>query len=65
MELGSLRESTEGIEEFRGLFGGDKAGRILAAKSLWPEASGSAIAQVTGTSPGYVSEVLNGTNGKG
>lgn len=47
-------------EFMRLLFADDKRERILAARSQWPQLSGSAIAQITGAAPSYVSEVLKG-----
>lgn len=41
------------------MFGENKKERIIAARNQWPELPGSAIAIIAGTSPSYVSEVLN------
>lgn len=41
------------------LFAEEKRQRVLAAKELWPQLSGNAIAVIAGSSPAYVSEVLS------
>ena len=46
------------------LFAGEKRQRILAATEHWPELPASSIAIITSASPGYVSEVLKGENGR-
>ena len=46
------------------LFAGEKRQRILAATEHWPELPASSIAIITSASPGYVSEVLKGGNGR-
>ncbi|MCK6625577.1 MAG: hypothetical protein L6R45_10425 [Anaerolineae bacterium] len=47
------------------LMEGPKRDRVLAAMERWPQLSASAVAIITETSPSYVSEVKNGTNGNG
>lgn len=49
---------------FAALLAEQKKERVLFARQKWPELTGSAIAVITETSPGYVSDVLNG-NGAG
>jgi uncharacterized membrane protein len=44
---------------FTRLFGEEKRLRIMAARQAWPELPASAIAIIAGSSPSYVSEVLN------
>jgi hypothetical protein len=46
------------------LFAEEKRQRILAAAEHWPELPASSIAIITSASPGYVSEVLKGENGR-
>jgi septal ring factor EnvC (AmiA/AmiB activator) len=46
------------------LFAEEKRQRILAAAEHWPELPASSIAIVTSASPGHVSEVLKGENGR-
>jgi hypothetical protein len=46
------------------LFAEEKRQRILAATEHWPELPASSIAIITSASPGYVSEVLKGENGR-
>lgn len=55
-----LDEAAAKFGEYSAIFAGDKRARILAARAKWPEMQPSAIAQVVGASPAYVSEVLNG-----
>lgn len=45
---------------FAALFAEQKRDRIIFARQQWPELKDSAIAVITDTSTGYVSEVLNG-----
>ena len=45
---------------FAALLAEQKKERVLFARQRWPELTGSAIAVITETSPGYVSDVLNG-----
>ncbi len=51
-------------ELFVQLFAEEKRQRILAAAERWPELPASSIAIITSASPGYVSEVLKGENGR-
>ena len=51
--------------EMERLFSEDKKERILAAHTIWPKLPGSGIAVIAESSPSYVSEVLNSSNGKG
>jgi hypothetical protein len=46
------------LGEFAALFAGTKQERILAIKAKFPNIAGSAIAELTGSAPSYVSEVL-------
>ena len=46
------------------LFAEEKRQRILAAAEHWPELPASSIAIIASASPGYVSEVLKGENGR-
>jgi len=49
---------------FARLFAEEKRQRILAAAEQWPGLPASSIAIITSASPGYVSEVLKGENGR-
>ena len=49
---------------FARLFAEEKRQRILAAREQWPQLPASSLAIVAGASPGYVSEVLKGENGR-
>lgn len=60
---GELDKSRSEVGKLQLLFSEDKRVRIITARELFPEASGSALAQITKTSPPYVSEVLGGLNG--
>lgn len=58
------------IEIFRRLFADEKKDQIVAARQIWPDATGAAIASITDSSPSYVSDVLgnyalNGTKNSG
>jgi hypothetical protein len=46
---------------FARLFAEEKRQRILAAAEKWPELTGASIAVIANASPGYVSEVLKGS----
>jgi hypothetical protein len=50
-------------ELFARLMAGSKRDRIMAASEQWPALKPSAIAVLTESSPAYVSEVLNDSNG--
>jgi len=44
------------------LFAEEKRQGILAAAAHWPQLPAPSIAVIAGPSPGYVSEVLNGSD---
>jgi len=46
------------LGEYASLFAGTKQERILAIKAKFPNLTGSAIAELTGSAPSYVSEML-------
>jgi hypothetical protein len=46
------------LGEYAALFAGTKQERILAIKAKFPNIAGSAIAELTGSAPSYVSEIL-------
>ena len=49
---------------FGRLFADEKRQRILAAAERWPELPASSVAIIASSSPGYVSEVLKGMDGR-
>lgn len=64
LELNTLRLELEQVKDrakvIERLFADDKRVRIVTARELFPDATGAAIASITGAGAGYVSEVLAG-----